>query len=227
MGSKQRGSKIKKSRLMLILKSRKITITKMAEDLGYNRKSMSRAINVQYMDDKTLGDIARYLDVSPDFITGKTKLLKLKDGKRSEFNDSFDADMLDSSGYLIPSYSDYQLTKSIEKYNATPLSVRVPEYGYIQQAFSELGKNGVYDGETKDRKFDDDFIKKHFNYLVVETYSFMKDQVISIWKNDKKYNDYLAFDEMMEESTMQQIDHFDSLFEVIEEAEDPEGDNNA
>lgn len=71
MPSKKRGTTVSKQLLMSLLKSRKITITKMAEDLGYNRKSISYAINKEYMDNKTLGDIAGYLGVSPEYIRGE------------------------------------------------------------------------------------------------------------------------------------------------------------
>lgn len=222
MPSKKRGSNIKKDRLMLILKSRKITITKLAEDLKYNRSALSSAINGEYMDNQTLDDIARYLDVSPDFITGKTALLKLKSEKRDEFYENYGSDLLDPSGYVVYSYSDYLVAKYIEEHNKTPLTVQIPEYGYLYQAFSELGKNGIYDGKTKSRKFDDSFIKEHFNYLIVETYGFMKAQAVSVLIEDQKYLDYTEREKWYEESAMQEANYFDSFFDVIEEGQQPE-----
>lgn len=71
MSSKKRGAKISKPLLMSILKSRKLTITRLAEEIGYNRRSISYAINREYMDNQTLNDIAGYLGVSPEYIKGE------------------------------------------------------------------------------------------------------------------------------------------------------------
>lgn len=73
MGSKKRGTYINTELLKAVLTAQGITISKMASDLGYNRKSLTRAINVGYMDNMTLEDIAGYLDTDPEHIKGNPK----------------------------------------------------------------------------------------------------------------------------------------------------------
>ena len=219
MPSRTRGTKIKRSRLDIILKSRKITITKLAESVGYDRRSMSYAINREYMDNQTLDDIARYLDVSPDFLTGKYPLQRIKPGKEEQFRERFGSDMLDPSGYLVPPYLYYSLSRSIEEHNKKPLTVLVPEYGYIQQAYTEIGKAGVFDGEIV-RKFDDGFIQENFNYLIAETSSFMKEQAASALNKDSRFTKYSDMETIATESAEEEITLYESLIEEVPEGEE-------
>ena len=219
MGRKPTVQRLKKARIDLIMKSRKITITKMAADMGYNRKSLSRAINREEMAEKTLDDIARYLDVSPDFLTGKDPLRRVKAGRLDDFRDNFGSDMLDPSGYLVPPYSYFMLSKSIEEHKSKPITALVPEYGYIQQAYNEIGKSGVFDGEIV-RKFDDGFIQENFNYLIVETNEFMKEQAASALNKDSRFTKYSDMETIAAESAEEEITLYESLIEEVPEGEE-------
>lgn len=102
MSSKKRGAKISKPRFMSMLKSRKLTITKLAENIGYNRCALSNAINREYMANETINDIAEYLNVSPEYVKG---------------DDEHKRHWEDSSAYkrLLEILDDYWLTVEDEQ----------------------------------------------------------------------------------------------------------------
>lgn len=212
MGSKQRGSKIKKSRLMLILKSRKITITKMAEDLGYNRKSMSRAINVQYMDDKTLDDICKYLDVRPSFITGETPLMVLNN------DDLLSMHWISMNGLVLIPYNGMLLY--VPKYSDDSREFWEHDRQLYLDLISHIGKTGqIFDENDEHVYFDSDFADKYISYFKNNVFSAIENTYFSIQKEDKLFKRWKDLYERNEE----QARKF-SIFRVIEEPENAEED---
>lgn len=208
MPSKVRGSKIKKSRLMLILKSRKITITKLAEDIGYNRRALNYAINREYMDNQTLDDICDYLDVSTQFLTGAYPLRRLKPEYRSHSEDYG----CDPSGYDIPPYM-LSKTTYFESHKGGWVDV-------YRNFLIGLGEIGVMESfNDKDRiYFDSAFVKDNSAYLVPPIRSTVIERVKSAYYQDENYLTWAEAQKAESEKSI--TDYFDVI-------EDPEGDNNA
>lgn len=160
MGRKATATKIKKDRLDLILNSRKITITKMAEDMGYNRKSLSRAINREDMAAKTLDDIAQYLDVMPGFLRGDVPLMKITDEKaaRQWIGNGNSIYSYQGSKYFVPAYSTQ---------NAFFSSVEDDNNKLFFDLLVHIGSSGYMDpdGAADPVYFGADFIRDNFEYL--------------------------------------------------------------
>ena len=81
MGRNISGVEVKKNRFFIILKSRNLSIQKLADKTGYTRQGISKAIHAGKMDPKMLDDIAKYLDISPDFLTGEYPLKRFDNSR--------------------------------------------------------------------------------------------------------------------------------------------------
>lgn len=223
MPSKTRGTKIKKSRLMLILKSRKITVTNLAERTGYNRGSLSYAINREYMDNKTLDDIARYLNVSPDFLTGAYPLQRIK----PEYKNGFDHngkhyrvyENIDPSGYDIPPYQLFNIrviTNNSIRFQSDLINAPYADF------LISLGKNGMIadiHNTAEPVYFDSSFVKSNEGYLISPIREKVVDTVMSALNKSDAYMRWY------EKHGIKRVpaDDFPQIFEVIEEGSDPDG----
>lgn len=223
MPSKTRGTKIKKSRLMLILKSRKITVTALAERTGYNRGSISYAINREYMDNKTLDDIARYLDVAPDFLTGVYPLQRIK----SEYKNGFDYngthyrvhENADPSGYDVPTYQKRSIENMID--NSIRFQADLINAPYADFLIS-LGNKGMIEDlhHTADPvHFDRNFVKDNQGYLIPPIRETVIDTVMSAINQNEKYMRWYEKHGIKRAPA----DDLPEIFEVIEEGSDPDG----
>ncbi len=230
---------IKKDRFDIVLKGKGITIQKLADNTGYLRPVISRAVNNGRMSEAMHEKISRCLDVSPDFLTGKEALVKIKDNKLQDFKNNFGNDLMIEliSGYLVPNYLAYLLKVSIiESYmnlideeKVEILWEEFPTYKAIEEAFWGLGEAGVYVYGRGTQHFGSKFILNDFNYLVAETHKFMEGQVRSILSNDDRYQSYRKkeAEERAEQSETEtaekdRIELFRSMVDVIEPAEDPD-----
>lgn len=194
MGKKPTAIEVKTNRFKIILKSRNISIQKLADSIGYTRPGLSKAINSGKMDPKTLDDISVYLNISPDFFTGEEPLKRVKPEKYDLYTGEFGK--MDPSGYLVPSYDVYQLKNIIKLSNSTPITEMIPAYGLLNQAFLEVGKAGVYNPKTqKITHIDQNFIDDNFNFLIPETVDFMRLQIIDAENNSERYTDFLMDEE--------------------------------
>lgn len=223
MGKKPTAIEVKTNRFKIILKSRNISIQKLADSIGYTRPGLSKAINSGKMDPKTLDDISVYLNISPDFFTGEEPLLKIK------HNDNYShlfGIAPDVSGYHVPTYDHYLLKKYLEYYTETPDKF-YPEESLIRQAFELIGKNGFqrYDFAEK-MYFDSDFIEKNYGFLVGETHAEMFDLLAAVfhnteayqtWKKDKEETGTEPEDRKQNENLV-----FNLMFDEIPEDQEPD-----
>lgn len=210
--------KVKKNRFDIVLKNRNITLQELADKTGYLRQSISRAINNRKMNEAMLDNISKYLDVSPYFFTGEERLRRVKPGRIEEFKERI-GERIDPTGYVIPSYVDHFLTKSIKKWSETPIYQQFPEYRYLQQAYLVLGERGVFDGESM-KHFDKQFVESYFNYLITEAYSFMREQVVSVLVNDQRYQEYCHDEELNVRSEEEDAEYYESFFDFVQEDSD-------
>ena len=209
---------------MLILKSRKITITKLAEGIGYDRRSVNYAISREYMDNQTLDDIARYLNVSPEFFTGVYPLMRVKDeykngyefnGEKVVFTDH------DPSGYEVPSYGDFNRREAWksnrDNWNApyTDFLIRLGMSGMMKQ-FSD----------SADRvHFGADFVRDNSDFLIPPIRKATIETVMEVINKSPDYRNWKKYNELPDDFYIPE--DFPSIYEIIEPAEDPEGDDDA
>lgn len=226
MGRRPSAITIKKDRFDIVLKGKDISIQKLADATGYTRQGLSRAINSEKIDPQTLDNLSKHLNISPGFFTGEEALVEIKADKKKEFIESYfnDRDLyVVIDRYLIPTYEYYRWSLHFKKSNETPLSERHPEYGLLKQAYIKYGERLKKLG-VKELYYDQSFVDENFNYLVVETYSFMHEQVKSVKTHDKRFQEYLDKEAYAEYQLEQQIAEdeatFADIFDVIEPAED-------
>ncbi len=211
MPSKKRGSKIKKDRLMSVLKSRKITITKLAEDLSYNRSALSSAINSEYMDNKTLDDICRYLDVYPSFITGETPLMVLNNVNSAyiPWQEKYWADFVQYKGMLV----------KVPKYTDDGLNLWKQDQQLYKDLILFVGKEGlIYDEINGPVYFDSDFAEKYISYFKDNIFNAIEGTYFSIQNQDDLFTRWQEMHASEEDASKY------SLFKIIEEPEDAEED---
>lgn len=220
MGSKTRGSAIKKDRLMLILKSRKITITKLAESIGYNRRAINHAISHEYMDNQTLNDICKYLDVLPDFITGAYPLRKIKDEYKNgiEIDGHYFVFSSDPSGYDVPPYVNFMTPNQnlFATFRGRLADWLLP----YTDMLTRVGKTGLSENFNDENKmyFDSDFVRVNSGYLVPPIRAAAVKVVQSAINQDPDFVSW-AESQDIEEPTTGEMPQF---FEVIEEGQPPE-----
>ena len=71
MGRKATSIPFAKERFKSILRSKGITQKQLAEDIGYNYGSISNAIHRGEAAERTVTDIAKYIGVDPNYLTGR------------------------------------------------------------------------------------------------------------------------------------------------------------
>ena len=219
MGRKPTAITVKKNRIKIILSSRNISIQKLAEATGHTRPGLSKAINTGRMDPQTLDDISRYLDVSPDFFTGKEQLRQIKPERLEEYKREIEEP--DPSGYYVPSYSVYAVSRMKEVSANAIVKALAPPYAMIRSAYIQIGKAIIHPESSEIlSRIDPEYIDKNFNYLVPPAFNFMYQRVLSSIEQDKEYAQFLQ-DEMSD--THEQV-HKDiqSFLEDIPEDQEPD-----
>lgn len=187
MPIKKRGTKIKQSRLKMILKSRKMTIKKLAAEIGYNRRSLNYAIVQEYMDHETLKDICKYLNVSPAFISGSYPLRKFK----TEF--SWLDENKDPSGYDVPTFEDWEKDQEADQILRDLLSSG-PDKPYFDLLL-KLADQGIDPTpETEGHKlgFTDSFVFNNAGFLIPPIKSAVNKTVFSAMSDNDDYKKWLS-----------------------------------
>ena len=224
MGRRLAGVEVKKNRFMIILKSRGMSIQKLADATGYTRPGLSKAMNTGKMDSKTLDDISRFLDVSPEFFTGEIPLKRIKPEKMEEYmKEPFLFEKPDPCGYAVPDYHMHEVTEYVRSLNGIPITELDPVYGLINQAYLNIGKSGVHNPKTNSVIYvDQNFIDEHFNFLIPFTVDFMELQIIDAVNESDRYVDFQMDSEAEAEAYAAQSDYRESFFETIPADQEPE-----
>ena len=213
MGRKPTAIEIKKNRFDIVLQARKLSIQRLADATNHTRQGISKCLNSGRMDPQILTDVSKYLNISPDFFTGKEALIKVKEEKWSDYWDTYGNDNMHTviSGYVIPTFDRYLVGQAINE--AGPLSETGRGVRYIRQAFIDFG-------------CDPEFLEENWGYLVAETYRFMLAQIESVFTKDESYREYLENEEKRKQQAEtyinEQIEKYRSMVDVIEPAEDPD-----
>lgn len=216
MGRKPNTVHIKKNRIFLILKSRNLSINKLAEAIGYTRQGVSKAIHAEKMDAKTLDDICKFLDVYPGFFTGEYPLRKLKEEYRNgwKYDDdntiSFPDAVSDPSGYDVPKYSYAGNSEFLDQ-----LKNRDND---IKRAYAAVCLEGVF--SKKERKTihpDNQFIEDNKGYLIDNAIRSMKAIINSVLEEDAAYKQWKIDEAIAEEDLQRYEAELPDLWDVFQD----------
>lgn len=222
MGRKPTAIEVRKKRIMLILKSRNISIQKLADMAGHTRPGLSSAINRQKMEPMTLNDICKYLDVYPGFFTGEYPLRKLKpailkNGVQIEGETwGFSEYASDPSGYDVPKY-DYN--KQFEEIMQWLHS----RYDAIENAYKSIGSKGIYNPVKEERiHFDADFIENNKKYLLPEGLNALEKIILSVVNNSDRFKRWKTEEEISEIEREEMEKQLPDLWDVYQDEDLPE-----